>query len=375
MKKILVVEDNPDNREIICEFLAAYHFEIIPAKDGQEGIELFRSSAPDLVISDVLLPKINGRNLCQLVKKESSDKTPVILISALYKSYSLQVEAKEKYGADDYMIKPLNLLELVEKISVLLDIAKPQVGSKSQDSAGSAKGAPPNKGTIAGTILLDLFKYIQHDKLTGALKTIGTACSRTLYFQDGKPIYVSSNDSRENFAFLLVEDNKVAPDVLADLEKKAKSQGTTLGKLLVETKTISKKELAHYLIVEVQHRFEKLIGDNSGQYELIEDKSVPEKIKRAPFDVENQIYKAIQTIDGKLLEDRYRNANKKVLEKVETRLEAAGNIEWGEEDLSTFALIDGEISLDVLLKQSPQSASDVLKIVFTLEVLGIIALQ
>jgi len=378
MKKILLVEDNTDNRDIICEFLAAYNFDVYSVKDGQEGLEKFREIHPDLVVSDVLLPKINGRNLCQMIKQESENKVPVILISALYKSYSLRVEAKEKYGADDYMIKPLNLLELVEKISGLLKIAKPQLGTKARKLSGNNQHeapGPPTKDEISETVLFELIHHLKKRKLTGTLKVSGSKYSHTLYLHDGYPIYVASNNPQETYQALLIRDKKLDEKTLNDMELKAKSLSTTLGKLLVEAGAITKKDLAYYLISEVSERLSALLKEKSGRYEFMEDKSFLEKIKRPPMEIENPVYQATFYIAANAIENFYSTVKDCIVEKVEDRLETAGKIEWKEEDLTSFALIDGETSIAQLLAKSSQKSTDMLRIIFTLEMLGIIQLK
>ena len=72
-KTVLVIEDNQDNRDIILEFLSAYGFDVLSAVDGQEGLDTFKTKKPDLVLSDVLLPKINGFGVCQSIKNDRSN--------------------------------------------------------------------------------------------------------------------------------------------------------------------------------------------------------------------------------------------------------------------------------------------------------------
>ena len=80
-KRILIIEDEPAIRKILSEPLRAAGYEVTAAPDGLEGIQAFRAGAFDLVLLDILLPKIDGYTVCEMIRRES--KTPIILLTAL----------------------------------------------------------------------------------------------------------------------------------------------------------------------------------------------------------------------------------------------------------------------------------------------------
>ena len=81
MKKILVVEDEPDIRELLVNYLKNEGYEVASAEDGVTALALFSKSPFDLVILDILIPKIDGYGVCEVIKKQSD--VPVIFLSAL----------------------------------------------------------------------------------------------------------------------------------------------------------------------------------------------------------------------------------------------------------------------------------------------------
>ena len=116
MQKILVVEDDFDIQELLHSFLQEAGYEVDVANDGVEAIDIFSNSQFDLILLDIMLPKIDGFTLCELIRKQS--QVPIIMLTALngeeeqIKGLDLQV--------DDYIIKPFSMPVLIRKIAAVL---------------------------------------------------------------------------------------------------------------------------------------------------------------------------------------------------------------------------------------------------------------
>lgn len=114
--RLLVVDDDPN----ICDILKT-HFEkegceVITAGDGAEGISLFRSAAPDLVLLDIMLPKMDGQQVLAEIRKESAK--PVIMVTAKGEVFDKVLNLE--MGADDFVVKPFDLKELSARIKAVL---------------------------------------------------------------------------------------------------------------------------------------------------------------------------------------------------------------------------------------------------------------
>ena len=121
-EKILVVDDDANIRQILETRLTISGYIVLLANDGEEALKLFRKDSPDLVILDIMLPKIGGYEVCKRVRKESS--VPIIMLTALG-DISDRVMGLE-FGADDYVVKPFSPKELEARIrSVFRRIKKP----------------------------------------------------------------------------------------------------------------------------------------------------------------------------------------------------------------------------------------------------------
>lgn len=114
-KKILVVEDELISQKILSVRLEINNYKVITAQDGEEALKKAKEEKPDLIILDLMIPKINGYEVCRMLKFDDKYKDiPIIVLSSL----NLQEEREKafKNGADEYFIKPFDLDLLLVKI-------------------------------------------------------------------------------------------------------------------------------------------------------------------------------------------------------------------------------------------------------------------
>ncbi len=116
MTKILIVDDEKDIVETLSFMLEAKGFEIISAYDGEEGLKLAKEESPDLIILDVMMPKINGYKICRLLKYDAKYKNiPIIMVTA--RSQDTDKLIGEETGADEYITKPFEFSDVLEVIN------------------------------------------------------------------------------------------------------------------------------------------------------------------------------------------------------------------------------------------------------------------
>ena len=116
MQKILIVEDDIDIQELLRNFLQEVGYEISIANDGMEAISLFSTIHFDLILLDIMLPKIDGFTVCELIRKQS--QIPIIMLTAL-SSEDEQIRGLD-LQVDDYITKPFSMPILVRKIGAVL---------------------------------------------------------------------------------------------------------------------------------------------------------------------------------------------------------------------------------------------------------------
>ena len=118
-KKILVVDDEKELLELVKLRLEPSGYSIITASDGLEGLEKAKTERPDLIILDLMLPKMNGYEVCRLLKFDIEyKKIPIILFTARASDEDQATGIKS--GADAYVVKPFNSKILLEKIKELI---------------------------------------------------------------------------------------------------------------------------------------------------------------------------------------------------------------------------------------------------------------
>ena len=123
MAKVLLVEDNEMNRDMLSRRLIRRGFEVIFAVNGQEGIDLAKSERPDIILMDMSLPVVDGWEATRRVKSDETTRTvPVIGLTA--HAMSGDREKAIEAGCDDYDTKPIELPRLIEKIERLLAAPK-----------------------------------------------------------------------------------------------------------------------------------------------------------------------------------------------------------------------------------------------------------
>lgn len=116
MRKILIVEDEPDIRESLADLLTMKGFEVVTASNGKEGLYLASTSKPDLILSDIMMPEMNGFDLLELIQKNNElAALPFIFLTAKIEHASLREGMN--LGADDYLLKPVKKDELIEVIN------------------------------------------------------------------------------------------------------------------------------------------------------------------------------------------------------------------------------------------------------------------
>ncbi len=117
MIHILVIEDEKRVADLLKIGLEENGYQVMVAYDGEMGLRLFRSNAFELVISDIILPKLNGFDLCQEIRK-ANEHIPILILTALGTAND-KLEGFD-VGADDYMVKPFDFRELLARVKVLL---------------------------------------------------------------------------------------------------------------------------------------------------------------------------------------------------------------------------------------------------------------
>ena len=113
---ILIIEDDPNIAELIRLYLEKDNFDVTIASDGRTGVNAFHSIHPDLILLDIMLPEMDGFEVCREIRK--TDKTPIIMLTA--KDETVDKITGLELGADDYIAKPFDMKEVIARIHAVL---------------------------------------------------------------------------------------------------------------------------------------------------------------------------------------------------------------------------------------------------------------
>ena len=176
--KILVVDDEPAVVDLLMYNLRKANFDVFTAKNGREALDLARQVLPDLILLDLMIPEIDGLDVCRELRKTSD--VPIIMITALGEEIDRVVGLE--LGADDYIPKPFSMRELLARIKAVLRRAIP-TGQKTDEPAGFLPGKgglqldPESRSVTVGGADLALTR-LEFDLLSLFLKNAGRVLSR-----------------------------------------------------------------------------------------------------------------------------------------------------------------------------------------------------
>ena len=200
--KVVIVEDEPDINEALSHSLKHEGFRVWSEVDGRRGMELIREKTPDLVLLDLMLPGIDGIELCRLIKNDALVKgTCIIIVTA--KSDESDVLVGLGFGADDYITKPFKTRELIARVKAVL-------------RRGRLREEESRDVIRCGDLLIDVLRY----EVTHAGERILLTATefRLLHFLAGNPGRVFTRDQLLN---QIIGDNAVVIDRNIDVHVRA----------------------------------------------------------------------------------------------------------------------------------------------------------
>ncbi|MGE5341819.1 MAG: response regulator [Candidatus Omnitrophota bacterium] len=215
-KKILVIDDDINLARSIQTFLECNGYKVKYISDGIAGLDVIRKEKPDLILTDLLLPRLHGFDFCKIVKDDARLKNiPLIVMTAVYRNSIHKLEARNM-GVDEYLEKPLNFNHLLNKIEQLLDIPNP--GLSRLDSAQQQE---------ADDTLEKQFEAIQKDFASGLFEKISELENAWSSVENRKDTVtqlarfrrVAHNlaGSGPNFGFKELSENARQLELLADM--------------------------------------------------------------------------------------------------------------------------------------------------------------
>jgi DNA-binding response OmpR family regulator len=175
MTRILLVEDDATVRDTLALNLRAEGYEVLTAEEGEMGLEKARSSAPDLVVLDVMLPKLDGLTVCRILRRES--QVPIILLTARGAEADKIIGLET--GADDYIVKPFSLGEFTARVRAALRRGKTAIPPQTHLSSGDLRVDLPSRRVTRGQREIQLAPR-EYELLVTLMRHRGAVLTRDL---------------------------------------------------------------------------------------------------------------------------------------------------------------------------------------------------
>lgn len=260
-KRILIVDDDANIRRFLTESLRLNGYEVHSYESAEATLAEISDHSYDLALLDILLPGTNGLQLCHKLRSLQSTKDlPIIMMTAFYKQADHIQDARELYGATDYLLKPFPLKTLHERIDRL--IGKPP--------ASAVKERLSIEGDLSETSLPRILHNLYSLRATGLLHLESQSIKKVIYIRNGYPIFVRSNLVREFLGQLLVRSGALSTE---DLERSlafSQDKGQRHGMALLEMRLITPHQLNDALHNQVVEKLLDIFSWEEGRYKFIQ---------------------------------------------------------------------------------------------------------
>src|SRR5438105_2968096 len=364
-RKILVVDDDPWIAKML-EFVVsdAGHVAIV-CKDGTDALDKFAEVMPDLVLLDVVLPKLDGLKVCQHIKQSPIGRlTPVLVFSGIYRD---STEAL-KFGADAFLAKPFTPQQIGQQIKQMLPLLP--------EGPPADLAAPPLKPGAGETPLAQeplpkalgrLFK----SRSTGVLTLRSRVGIKYLFLEKGDVVQVRSPNTAAGVTTMLLARGRVTAAQLEDLEKKARESGgkKNLSQLLVETKLVHPDELRKLVLSQMLWEIFEVFRWREGCQSFAESPPLPAGAGQFKLDVQtpNLIQWGVRKMDPRLEDlDVLVPSRMTFVVRMPDADEQLKPLQLTERERSIVQLIDGTKTLQEIISIADLAGSDAVPILYTL---------
>ncbi len=361
---ILLIDDDAEIRALIRNVLSVKGMQLDEASDGQAGWDLFVQNQYDLVVLDALLPKVDGFQICRRIRKERPH-LPILMISGVYRSHDVQVEARTVLGVSSFLTKPFKLSRFTEMVDSLLGIQPtPTEATKTTSFA---------TGKIAATTMPKLLMGIYRRKLTGILELNIEREVHHIAFLEGYPVYSRFGSQDLALGRILIKHGKLSLDEYQEILSNMQRTKKKFGEVAVEGGLFSAAELDDVMKLQVEEKVLASFRGQSGTFRFHMENDFLNRIKINRIDPEKIILEGVKRFyTAQMLDNELATVRDKVLvlNKDVARIIKKLNL-FPEELLFTSQLKSG-LKLDPILSRGVLDRLNAKQIIFSLIVIGAI---
>jgi len=383
-KRILVVDDDRNIGQILHASFSSKGYETIVSRNGEDALAKFSQIQPDLVLLDVLLPRMNGWDVCKKLKEtEAGRNTPIILMSAVYKNYKMQQDAREKYGADDFVEKPFQLSRLLDKVSGLLGPG--EAGAVvTEDADEEIDEAPMVEKAVSQVSLEGDFSTMGFAEILHAVYVMAKSgyllvknddAEKEVAVKEGYPVSVRTTLEDEYFGNFLVRKRKISPEERDESVKRMKESNRLQGTILIEMGALTPHELVRFLRMQMREKLFEIFRWREGVFKFTENRDVQGDITTLDMSTANVISMGVEEhfdLDRLMpIIDEWRGKYLRPGSNLHYRYQ---DVELTQRERAIFEEIDGQHKVDEVLNALDIELERAYQIIYTLIVTEMVEL-
>ncbi len=290
--KILIAEDDRHTRKILEHIFtkdpsfADKKVELFLAPDGEEALQIFKTKSPDLVISDLLMPKLDGFALCRAIRKTDHGKdVPLIVTSAIYKETALLNRMRDELKVE-FFAKPFQVRELLRGVHRMLEHRQKIPASVEPPREKESETSPllPPKGSLRERHAADLILTALENKFTGTLSLKRGKISKEIFFVLGSPIGAESNVRNETMGHYLAVKRILDGSQLDSLLAAAREDNSTIMQALVKKGWLPEDVILRHHTALVKLRIINCLRWNEGSFSFKEGDDFSERMPRCAIE-------------------------------------------------------------------------------------------
>ncbi len=349
-KRILIVDDDPNIRRFLTESLRLRGYDVQSYETAETALQQLESHSFDLALLDILLPGTNGLQLCRKLRDLPATKElPIIMMTAFYKQADHIRDAREQYGATDYLLKPFPLKTLHEKIDAL--IGAPAASPSSERLSV--------EGNLTETSLAHILHNLYSLRTTGLLHIEHGDVKKVVYIRNGYPIFVRSNLVREFLGQILIRKGTLTAEELEQSLQAAKEQGRRHGMILIEMGLLTPQQLDDTLRNQVTEKLLDTFSWAEGSYRFIQVREFKEGVTSIDLSPANLILQGLREYaDNKQLLKALEPHLDLYMQQAENPLYRFQEIRLSVNEQRIFESCQGQITLKELLKRNQLSKKE-----------------
>lgn len=263
--RVLVVDTDIKSRAKVCSTLRSLGYDVIKAADGEQGYELFLSDLPDIILTEILLPKLNGMDMIKKIRSRADGKdAKIFLMTNMVAFGGLGQSAMDTWGIDGAIGKPVGFGSLLN----LLGENKPKKEKlKKKRPKSSQSREKKQRGDFANISFAKLLLSLNMDRATGKLVARSEEKRILIYFRDGRPVHVSSNFIKELSLGAMLKKMGVADRAQLNASREmAETNCIRQGEALCSLGILTKGELQKVLKKQLEEKIAYIFGWEKGRF-------------------------------------------------------------------------------------------------------------